>query len=98
MRPLRIRDCVSVDPWTKLLTLARTCEQTHGRASGFQRTPVASGGIEVTKFVVNRGHDDERVIEADLYFQQNGFFYFRDDEGDVASVRETRVETIDRLE
>ena len=52
----------------------------------------------LSKFLVNRGHDDQREIIADGHFQNDGYFHFHDANGEVATIKESNVFTVDRVD
>jgi len=50
----------------------------------------------VPKFIVNKDYDNSRTIVADQHQLKDGYFHFYDDNGEVATIKESQVQTIDR--
>lgn len=50
----------------------------------------------MTKFIVNKGLPSERTIKADGHYIADGYFHFQDDDGEVATILQGQVSTIER--
>lgn len=50
----------------------------------------------MSKFIVNKDYGDPTTIVADSYEHKNGYFHFSDGIGQVAALKDSIVQTIDR--